>query len=114
VLNPAFAALSWPLMVLSWLSMLLTCWSMPLVFGVAVTVAVEAGAEVTPAGELAPCVAVLLRCTAPHPATATTARPHKTLFLSDERWVIGSVSLGRLGDAFHPTIPSTAEPETER
>ena len=75
-------------MVLSWLSILLICWVTPLVSGVAVgtAVAVEAGAAaVTPTAAVAPEARGLLTPlarTAPHPATATAAMPHRTLFLS--------------------------------
>jgi hypothetical protein len=88
VLSPALAALSCPPIVLSWLSMLVICWVTPLVSGVAVGTAVGVpvgAATVTPTGAVAPGglgLLALLARTAPHPATATTAMPHRTLFLS--------------------------------
>jgi hypothetical protein len=75
-------------MVLSWLSMLLICWVTPFVSGGAVGAAVGVSvgaATVTPTGAVAPGalgLLTLLAPTAPHPAIATAAMPHRTLFLS--------------------------------
>src|ERR1700722_5154521 len=98
-------------MVLSWLSMLLTCWSTALVLSGAGFAVDTAAAAETLAG-----VDALAEpwATVAHPAIAVTASRPRMAFLCALRWVMRSLLAMSVGDASHPTIGTARRPETAR